>query len=230
MVYGLAIHGEWCGARTYPTRCRYCGGKTFYFECRCGSKVFFAELGGDWPEHRCMQMLVATYGKDFVQRGMALQMKKHVASNLKTPIEKRYEEAVRSHLAGRKRTASSWTKRVDPTNNAIVKETAVIRDVHGLVDVTAKLRLGTGQITQAMLGRLAKGKFGQITFHCGDLYGSAVESYTAFVEATMLDKLRLEKGDLVRVMVRAVKIASKGFAWLCEEIEFTPKDYQPSLP
>jgi hypothetical protein len=229
MTYGFAAHGEWCGARTYPTRCRYCGGKVFYFECRCGSKVFFAELGGEWPEHRCMQLLVATYGKDFVQRGMALQMKKHVASNLRTPIEKRYEQAVRRHLAGRKKADSCWTRRVDATANAIVKETAVIRDVHRSIDVAAKLRLGAGQMTHAMLGRLGKGKFGQITFHCGDLYGSFVESYTAFIEAKTLDKLRLEKGDLISIAARAVKIASKGFAWLCEEIEFTPKDYRPSL-
>src|SRR5689334_4848408 len=131
-------------------------------------------------------MLVATYGKEFVQRGMALQMKKHASSNLKTPIEKRYEQAVRKHFAGRKGSGANWIKRVDASANSIVSDTAVVRDVHPLVDISVKLRLSTAQMAQAMLGRLGKGKFGQITFHCGDLYDASIESYTAFVETKVL--------------------------------------------
>ena len=41
-------------AKTYPTHCRYCGGKVFY---HYGSRVFFEELGQPWPKRRCREYL-----------------------------------------------------------------------------------------------------------------------------------------------------------------------------
>lgn len=231
MGYGLAVHGEWCGAKTYPSRCRHCGSKVFYFECRCGSKVFFSELGNGWPEHRCLQMLVATYGKEFVERGMARQVRKHIASNLKTPIEKRYEEAVNRQLARRKGQNASWTTRVDAKPGGLIRDTAVVRDVHAKIDVFKKLRINAdSKIAAAMLGKLGKGEYGQVNFHCGDLYGSAVESYTVFVETKVIQGLELCEGDLVSAVFRAQKIDARRYAWVCEGIDFTPKDFRPEEP
>ena len=39
--------------KTYPTRCKYCQKRVFYFSCDHGSKVFFDKLGHPWPVHRC---------------------------------------------------------------------------------------------------------------------------------------------------------------------------------
>ena len=50
-------HGWWCNAKTYPTQCRYCHEPCFYFRCDCGSRVFFAALGDDWPRHYCAEYL-----------------------------------------------------------------------------------------------------------------------------------------------------------------------------
>jgi hypothetical protein len=52
-MYGYGSHGKWCNAKTYPTKCKYCGKQIFYFTCDCGSKVFFDSLGGCWPIHTC---------------------------------------------------------------------------------------------------------------------------------------------------------------------------------
>ena len=38
---------------TIPTICGRCGQKVFYYRNEFGSKVFFDELGGDWPKHDC---------------------------------------------------------------------------------------------------------------------------------------------------------------------------------
>ncbi len=46
------VHGPYvCNSRAYPTSCRYCSRDVFYFFCDHGSKVFFDDLGGRWPEH-----------------------------------------------------------------------------------------------------------------------------------------------------------------------------------
>lgn len=46
---------------TYPTHCRYCGEKVFYYkkEHPSGrkSKVFFEKLGKPWPRHFCHKFL-----------------------------------------------------------------------------------------------------------------------------------------------------------------------------
>src|SRR5207245_2491852 len=107
-----AVHGSWCGARTYPTRCRYCGQKVFYFECNCGSKVFFAELGGIWPEHRCLELLKTTYGKAFVQRGMALQRRKPLPSSRRTSMEKGKKKSVKKQFENRRGSEVAWIKGV----------------------------------------------------------------------------------------------------------------------
>lgn len=57
MSYGMRIHGAWCGAQTIPIICRYCGEPVFFFQCRCGCKVFFEELGAPWPKHLCDEYL-----------------------------------------------------------------------------------------------------------------------------------------------------------------------------
>ena len=46
-------HGPRCNARTYPTTCRRCRSRVFYFSCDCGSLVFFDNLGPRWSGHNC---------------------------------------------------------------------------------------------------------------------------------------------------------------------------------
>ena len=49
-----ASHGPHiCASTTYPTVCPRCRQDVFYFSCSHGSKVFFDDLGEDWPEHDC---------------------------------------------------------------------------------------------------------------------------------------------------------------------------------
>jgi len=52
----VPTHGSGCVKRfCYPTFCPRCRGEVFYWECTCGSKVFFDSLG-DWQEHGCLQV------------------------------------------------------------------------------------------------------------------------------------------------------------------------------
>lgn len=42
-----------CASTTYPTTCQSCRQDVFYFSCSHGSRVFFDDLGEDWPVHDC---------------------------------------------------------------------------------------------------------------------------------------------------------------------------------
>ena len=54
-------HGEHCNSKTYPTNCKQCGSKIFYFSCDCGCKVFFEELGHPWNVHHCRPIELQVY-------------------------------------------------------------------------------------------------------------------------------------------------------------------------
>lgn len=220
MTYGAAVHGAWCGARTYPTRCNFCGQAIFYFHCNCGSKVFFSKLGDDWPEHRCLEMMTATYGKEFVRAGMSQQMMKHPGSRIHTSIERRYEEAVLKQFEKRKK-GGTWLKRVDASVKAAVRDTAIVREVILDIDVFARLGVALDStIGKGFLGIFAKEPYGQITFHIGHLPKGEVESYTAFTPGRNLKKLALQNGDLVTVVLKGIAIGPKTAAWLCAEVKF----------
>lgn len=45
-------HGPTCQTFTVPTRCSRCGERVFYFQCTCGSKVYFDDLE-DFARHDC---------------------------------------------------------------------------------------------------------------------------------------------------------------------------------
>ena len=59
MQYNGVSHGHWCNARTHRSKCKACKAEVFYFSCDCGCKVYFASLGGKWPEHICIDKAIS---------------------------------------------------------------------------------------------------------------------------------------------------------------------------
>lgn len=224
-MYGSAAHGAWCGAKTYPTRCRFCGKQVFYFECNCGSKVFFSSLGSDWPEHRCIEMLTRTFRNEFVQRGMALQMMQHPASRLGSRVEKRYQDAVERRYQ-RARTARNWITRVSSTPHARVSDKATVRELIPDVDMFHRFGLMNSSLAKAFLGVFGQEPFMQITLHIGHLAQERTESYTAFMPSRELRRLGVHCGDLVLVRLIGVPVG-KVSAWLCESLEFVDDSESP---
>ena len=47
----MFVHPYDCTRRKYPTDCRYCGQRVVYWECHCGSKVFFDPP--NFGKHQC---------------------------------------------------------------------------------------------------------------------------------------------------------------------------------
>ena len=49
----MSSHGPWCRDRSFWTTCKYCKAQVFFYSCTHGSAVFFDDIGGYWPVHRC---------------------------------------------------------------------------------------------------------------------------------------------------------------------------------
>lgn len=95
-------HGEYCQKRRcYPTRCKICDEEIFYWECTCGSKVFFDELGEPWPIHKCI-------GSQQVRNPRKLKRPKHHLAQSDKQIQNRQQ-------------ANTVTKAVIVTTKSLVK-------------------------------------------------------------------------------------------------------------
>jgi hypothetical protein len=75
----IPTHGYGCRKICcYPTSCPSCGGNVFYYQCSCGSKVFFDTLG-EWEVHGCRPAKNAGPGDDLFQgRRLSRRTKKRI--------------------------------------------------------------------------------------------------------------------------------------------------------
>jgi hypothetical protein len=200
----IAIHGRWCGAKTFPTVCRYCLSSVFYFECDCGCKVFFDDLGSPWPLHRCPEYLDASADPVGIEREYAST----VATNYQRQIERPEAHAI---------------VRCDPNNKAPVEDLGIIREVIPEIDIAAKCGIiRSDSVGMGFLGKLATGMYGQITIHAGDLSTEDTKSYTFYIESRLIQKLGLARRQLVFVRLAVMTLPTKQgdirFAWVCNDI------------
>lgn len=176
----MAIHGLWCSARTFPMRCRHCGGDVFYFSCNCGSKVFFDDLGGDWPLHDCTAQII---------------------KQVRVAIDQKYAK----RLADRKRP-KTWTPPIialQPAGSETVEDLGIVREVC-VIDVYKRFRVPRdGGLAPAFLGaKLVRNDFLQVTVHTGGLSAEQFHSYTFLVRKAEWEKKGVQQGDLVLFEVK----------------------------
>jgi len=75
------IYGKYVNRKTIPIKCKYCGKKVFYHTNDYGSKVFFDDLGGNWPIHECNGYLLAKSIKESYHSGISTQFLRSIPVN-----------------------------------------------------------------------------------------------------------------------------------------------------
>jgi hypothetical protein len=214
MTNSTASHGWWCSARTYPTRCKYCHADVFFFSCNCGSKVFFDELGGLWPEHNCRERWIAEFGKDLYGKMMAQQMMRPGIQR-KIQVDAGYRDRVTKSFHRPRRPE---IKRKPAEEDSIVHEVGFLREVIRKVDIYKVLGFERTPMASVVLGELVKETQHQITLHSGDLSTADVASYTCFIAETALAHSRCKKGELVSFELKALKILGRPPVWIVTHI------------
>jgi hypothetical protein len=216
MDYSTAVHGWWCNSRTFPTRCRYCGDPVFFFECDHGCRVFFNELGAPWPEHRCLDYLIAQYGRDFIAEGMAIMMMTP-GVEIGHKIDPAYARNTMQQAEHQRRQNPL------PCNPYGDQETiteGIVHEVHPRVNIAKQFGIPCDTpIGAAMLGDLLKGDYGQITLHTGSLGDEESWSFTFLVSHKQLDRRNVRNRDIIRCRLRAHTIPGCTSVWICEELQ-----------
>lgn len=236
-------HGWWCNAQTYRTQCRYCHEPCFYFQCDCGSKVFFDALGEDWPRHYCAEYLEAVgvvppgagQTKDWQQLTWD-QLVSRVNSQRRQLTESealdrqfqwlltQLDEAYRIEISRKQREL-----RVDhaiiaarPQGDGRLHVAGVVREGPLEVDLFRKLGLERSDLCRMMIRPLLQPAHVQVTIHTGHVEEAAAErkSFTFFVAKDVWKRLGAVKGDLVFLTLAPEAFALGQPFWRCVAAEW----------
>ena len=175
-------HGFWCGARTIPMPCRYCGANlVFWFSCECGCSVVWDELGWPWPKHPCFTRR-STGVVESVSQDVLAVARMSWTTNM---------SAVAPQHAGQEIITTGIVGNLVPERN--------IEKKFGVADTPSG---------RSLLGPLANYRPGTITVHAirgsSDGHPPRRESLTAWTSRTKLRSLGL--GDPVRIRAEAREV------------------------
>jgi hypothetical protein len=216
---GVAAHGAWCNARTFPSTCKHCHAQVFYFFCDCGSKVFFEVLGDPWTKHQCLEYKIATFGKANVEEALALGIVLPGYSKKGDEIEREYAEKVRKQREADKKKVREIVRMTAPPYASTQSDIGRVSELIPTVDVFKRAGLPSEtQMAYALLRQLTKEPMGQITLLIDDISDNDKESYTCFVASNLLRKSGVLHGDIVEFTLSSVEVAILGHVWVCEAL------------
>lgn len=160
---GEAVHGPWCGARTWPTQCPTCSEPVFFFMCNCGSKVFFDSLGDPWPRHDCDTSWTRSLPRTSSSRGTTVHLSASVS--VTRPTERfRVQNFDSQDLRPTTRRREAITA-IRPIRGARKDVVGLLRELDRQLSVVRALRLEETSMTLALLGPMGAQPMGRITIH-----------------------------------------------------------------
>jgi hypothetical protein len=210
-------HGSWCNSKTIPMNCKYCGQKIYYFFCDCGCKVFFDELGGDWPIHDCIG-----YNKLNAKKVITTELikkDKKVSWTFVTAdeIDKKYKERIKEN---HKYLYDSKVPilYIESKNNKTVTVIGKITEIVNSVDIGKTFNIkNNNSIGANLLKEFQKGSYQQITIHTINLEERNKDSYTALILDCIMKAEKIMKGNNVIVKLIGKKILDIN-KWYCSDI------------
>lgn len=227
-MYGAAMHGYWCNTKTFPLDCKYCGSRIYFFQCDCGSRVLFEDLGPPWPQHRCGDDLAEpeynpTRAEKFRNMQGVTQSVRPRGYDL-LPGMARFKGGVDPAIVGRLNSAASGardTMRIEPIGGA---ETHIGVITHASeVDVVERFSISPDSIgARAVMDVLACLNVAQITLlvdeFATDPDAEDLLSYTFWCNPELLPGAA-GVGDVVSVSMRPREIMGVGVRWVAGAVE-----------
>lgn len=223
-----AVHGYWCDTKTFPLTCKDCGDRIFFFQCECGCRVLFDDLGPPWPQHRCRDDLPPpTHNPSDADIYRAMQ---GVTESIRPkdydllPGMKRFSGSVDVSIVERVGRSESKTRdimRIEPMGGA-EKHIGVVAQV-GKVSLTDR----RGVVPDSPITRHAAKILGgltvtQLTIHVDEIAidpdAEDILSYTIWLNPQGLPK-SLAEGAIVSTTIRQIDIFGIGYKWVADKLD-----------
>lgn len=219
-MLGAAVHGAWCGTKTFPTVCPSCGIGVFFFSCNCGCKVFFDDLGAPWPIHDCDTSWTRGLRRTTDSTG-SISVELSPGVTITRPPESFGIESsiVESARAGRRRAVSAPIDAIEPKSSRATEVIGVLRELSRNAKPLKTYRLDDTVMAFAMLGPIGMQAMGRITIHVPSAAAEKLESYTAWIPADLVRDSRITRGIAVSATLVGVAIPTNGYAWYCDCFE-----------
>ena len=216
-----ATHGSWCNAATWQTKCPSCKAPVFFFQCDCGSKVFFDELGDPWPQHDCeiswannLDRTVDSSGGITVTISEGITVRRPAAT---FSVD---SSVVSKVMQNKKQLNQHPIVAMKPEDSSGETVVGILRYSQVEVDVVKSLNLPpTSSMSSAFLGPLAKGKWGKVTLHKPSPHKKVQYSYTFWVASKSVADSRNAEGITVMAKIVPRVIPDIGVIWHCEHYE-----------
>lgn len=215
-----ANHGWWCNSVTWPTKCPRCKDSVFFFQCGCGSKVFFDELGPPWPIHDCDTSWTRNLPRTRDNSGAVTVEISPGVTIRRAPDNFSIDSGIISRVQRRKKQQDPIVAINPDQDSGQVTVVGVLREKRIEVDIATLLDLPqNSSMVWGFLGPLARGRWGKVTIHKQSSNEDVLHSYTALVSSKMLEDVKNSTGVTVIAELAAFSVPQIGTFWVCNAYE-----------
>ena len=213
----MSVHGPWCNSVTWRTKCPSCKGQVFFFQCDCGSKVFFDRLGHPWPIHDCDASWAGKLPR-WVDDSGGLNVEISPGITVRRAPEGSINQGVVTRAIRRDQRPDP-IKAIQPKGSEEITVVGILRELQVEVDAATFLRLPKTSMTSGVLGKLSEGQWGKVTIHSQSPRDDVLTSYTAWVPSKALSETENLKGVTVNARISSQFILGVGNVWVCNLYE-----------
>lgn len=194
-----------CNAKTYKTKCIYCGRTVYFFSCDCGSKIYFDELGGNWKRHYCeeyIQYAIKTQGSDDL-----FDLKKSLAQQIEIDYANINIEP--DHIN------DEHIMKINPALEKI-QDIGFIKNIKTNIDIFKYSNENKTDFNIISLNGIDYQNLCLLTIQVKDRIKKTIEEYECFIEKAKLSELSIN--DEVEFSIRGKSIFFNITVWIIDEI------------
>ena len=216
----VPTHREGCRTSLWATNCLDCGDSVYFFQCSCGSRVFFDLNRPPWNPHenRCIPYLIR-YLRDNEGRttDQIIVLVDEYASikGLQVPPEIR-RRLTRQQRKERRQFAIAEVK-PDGSSHEL---TATVLDVDWKVNLLRKAGYSDSQIGRALLGKLGNAIHARLVLRGPpDPADNVMSEFSVYVPAEVLEYIGVGVHSLVSLTISTHTFANGERVWIGRDIK-----------
>ena len=219
----VPTHAPGCRTRLFPTPCPDCAETVYYFDCTCGSKVFFDAPGHPWPLHqdRCLPYLIRRLRDVERLPYDAIRQRVRLAAaerDRDVPI------GVLKLIAQleRKGRQPETVLDVKPYDGAVDFEGEVV-GCNLEVNYFKRFKYMDSQVTRALLGALVRRPHVEVMVRGPrDVESGCITQFTFFVSRDTYQRAGIRVGARVGIALHAQRLPNGTMLWIGEDIYRLP--------
>jgi len=203
----------------FPTRCPDCSEAVFYFDCTCGSKVFFDFPGDPWPVHseKCFPYLVRKLrdveGLPYAAIWDRIEER---SESLGRPIPRDLWKRLRA-LQNRELGGQTILE-IQPFNGELVVEATIV-DANLKVNILRRYKLPDNQISRGLFADLLKEPLVELVVHGNrDRETGFVSKFSFLFPLRRYQSTGMRTGIRVGCILSALNLPNAKSVWIGKDV------------